>query len=69
MTDGIHSYVTLEKNLRITPGELEESGKILEKDLWVRAHWIEKTPLERDVEQIDDAPEELKYLNEVITSN
>ena len=20
------------------PGELEESGKILEKDLWVRAH-------------------------------
>ena len=38
MTDGIHSYVKLEKNLRITPGELEESGKILGKDLWVRAH-------------------------------
>ena len=38
MTDGIHSYLTLEKNLRITPGELEESGKILGKDLWVRAH-------------------------------
>ena len=37
-TDGIHSYVTLEKNLRITPGKLEESGKILGKDLWVRAH-------------------------------
>ena len=27
-----------EKNLRITPGELEESGKILGKNLWVRAH-------------------------------
>ena len=27
-----------EKNLRITPGELEESGKILGKDLWVRGH-------------------------------
>ena len=34
----IHSYVKLEKNLRITLGELEESGKILGKDLWVRAH-------------------------------
>ena len=38
LTDEIHSYVRLEKNLRITPGELEESGKILGKDLWVRAH-------------------------------
>ena len=27
-----------EKNLRITPEKLEESGKILGKDLWVRAH-------------------------------
>ena len=44
VTDEIHSYVTLEKNLRITPGELEESGKILGKDLWVRAHSRE-TPL------------------------
>lgn len=26
------------KDLRIAPGELEESGKILGKDLWVRAH-------------------------------
>ena len=46
------------KELRITPGELEELGKILGKDLWVRAHWREKTPLKRDVEQIDDAPEQ-----------
>ena len=44
MTDDIHSYVTLEKNLGITPGELEESGKILGKDLWVRAH-SKETPL------------------------
>ena len=28
-----------EKNLSITPEKkLEESGKILEKDLWLRAH-------------------------------
>ena len=27
-----------EKDLRIAPGKLEESGKILGKDLWVRAH-------------------------------
>ena len=38
MTDGIHFYVILEKNMRITLGKLEESGKILGKDLWVRAH-------------------------------
>ena len=56
------------KELRITPGELEESSKILEKDLWVRAHWRENT-VEKDDEQIDDAPEQLKYLNEVTTSN
>ena len=38
LTDEIHSYVNFEKNLRITPGKLEESGKIRGKDLWVRAH-------------------------------
>ena len=43
MTDGIHSYVTVKRNLRTTPGELEESGKILGKDLWVRAHSKENT--------------------------
>ena len=32
-----------EKNLRITPGKLEESSKILGKDLWVRAHSKENT--------------------------
>ena len=32
------------KDLRIAPGKLEESGKILGKDLWVRAH-SKETPL------------------------
>ena len=57
-----------EKNLRITPGELEESGKILGKTCGL-GPTKEKTPLKRIVEQIDDAPEQLKYLNEVTTSN
>ena len=35
-----------EKNLSITPEKLEESGKILGKDLWVRAH-SKKSPLKR----------------------
>ena len=34
---------TFEKNLGITPDKLEESGKILGKDLWVRAHSKENT--------------------------
>ena len=68
MTDEIHSYVTLWKELRITPGELEESGKILGKTCGL-GPTEEITPLERIVEQIDDAPEQLKYLNEVTTSN
>ena len=34
----IHSYVKLWKTLGIAPDKLEESGKILGKDLWVRAH-------------------------------
>ena len=32
-----------EKNLGMAPGKLEESGKILEKDLWVRAQSKENT--------------------------
>ena len=35
---------TLKKNMRITSEKLEESGKILGKDLWVRAH-SKDTPL------------------------
>ena len=34
----------LEKNLRVTPKKLDESGNILGKDLWVRAH-SKETPL------------------------
>ena len=41
LTDEIHTYVKLQKDLRKTPEKLEESGKILGKDLWVRAHWKE----------------------------
>ena len=33
----IHSYVKLQKTLEIALDKLEESGKILGKDLWVRA--------------------------------
>ena len=57
-----------EKNLRITLGKLEESGKILGKNLWVRAH-SKETPLERIVGERADALEQLKDLNEVTTSN
>ena len=52
-----HSYVKLWENLRIALGKLEESGKILGKDLWVRAH-SKETPfndLKREI-----APVELK---------
>ena len=35
---------TLKMNLGIAPAKLEESGKILGKDLWVRAH-SKGTPL------------------------
>ena len=52
--------------LRITPGKLEESGKILGKDLWVRAH-SKETPLKRLVEK-EIAPVELNGLNEVTSS-
>ena len=53
-------------NLRITPGELEESGKILGKDLWVRAH-SKETPLKRLPEK-ENAPVELNDLNEITSS-
>ena len=40
----IHTCVKLGKEFRIAPGKLEELGKILEKDLWVRTH-SKETPL------------------------
>ena len=54
-------------NLRITPKKLEESGKILGKDLWVRAH-SKETPL-NDYLKRDIAPVELNGLNKITTSN
>ena len=53
-------------NLRITPGKLEEPGKILGKDLWVRAH-SKETPLKSLLEK-EIAPVELNGLNEITTS-
>ena len=46
-------------------GKLEESGKILEKDLWVRAH-SKETPLNNL--KRDNAPVEIKDLNERTSS-
>ena len=43
------------KDLIIAPGKLEESGKILGKDLWVRAH-SKDTPL-------NDLKQRLRRLN------
>ena len=54
------------KDLRIAPVKLEESCKILEKDLWVRAQSRENTVeqlLEREI-----APVDLNGLNEITTS-
>jgi hypothetical protein len=39
LTDEIHTYVKLrKKGFEKSSENLEESGKILGKDLWVRAH-------------------------------
>ena len=51
----IHSYVKLRKTLGMALGKLEESGKILEKDLWVMAH-SKETPL-------NDSKERLHWLS------
>ena len=50
-----HSYVKLGKKLRVTSEKLEELGKILGKDLWVRAH-SKDTPL-------NDLKESMRRLN------
>ena len=51
----IHSYVKLQKEFRIALGKLEESGKILGKDLWVRAHSKETL--------LNDLKDRLRWLN------
>ena len=39
LTDELHTYVKLrKKGFEKSSEKLEELGKILEKDLWVRAH-------------------------------
>ena len=65
LTDEIHTYVKLRKGFENSSGKLEESGKILGKDLWVRAHSKENT-----VEGFkrENAPVELKDLNEITSS-
>ena len=53
------------KDLRIAPVKLEESCKILEKDLWVRAQSRENTVeqlLEKEIALV-----ELNGLNEITT--
>ena len=50
----------------MAPGGLDESGKIMGKDLWVRAHSRE-TPL-NDCLKGGIAPVELNGLNEIIIS-
>ena len=54
------------KRILEAPGKLEESGKILGKDLWVRAH--SKEPPLNDFLKRDIAPDELNGLNELASS-
>ena len=56
-----HSYIKLGKELESNPGKLEESGKILGKYLWVRAH-SKETP-QNDLRE--KAPVELNGLNKI----
>ena len=61
-----HSYVKLWRNLGIAPGKLEESGKILGKDLWVMGP-LKRYPVERFKREI--APVQLNGLNKVRPRN
>ena len=55
------------KRILEAPGKLEESGKILEKDLWVRAH-SKETPLKKNYLKKEIAPVELNGSKEITTS-
>ena len=66
LTDEIHTYIKLRKGFENSSGKLEESGKILGKDLWVRAHSIE-TLLKWFYREI--APVQLNGLNKVRPRN
>mgnify|MGYP005816260321 FL=1 len=54
------------KRILEAPGKLEESGKILGKDLWVRAH--SKEPPLNDCLKREIALVELDCLNEIASS-
>ena len=54
------------KRIENNSRELEESGKILGKDLWVRAHSKEDTV--EGLLEIEIAPVELNSLKEITTS-
>ena len=66
MEDNSFLRQTWKNNLGVTPERLEESGKILGKDLWVRAH--SRKTLLNDCLGRDNAPVDLNGLNEVTTS-
>ena len=53
---------TSKRNLMVAPGKLEELGKILGKNMWVRAHSKENTV--EGLLEIEIAPVELNILNE-----
>ena len=57
-----------EKDLRIAPGNKKSQVRSWEKTCGL-GPTVEKAPLQKIVAEIDDAPEQLKYLNEVTTSN
>ena len=63
--DNSFLHQTLKRILE-APGKLEESGKILEKGLWVRAH--SKEPPLNDCLKGEIAPVELNDLNEIASS-
>ena len=62
----IHSYVKLGEEFEDSSRKIEESGKNMGKDLWVRAH-SKETPL-NDCLKKEIALVELNGLNEITSS-
>ena len=58
-----HSYVKLGEEFRIALGKQKSQVRSWEKTCGLEPT-KKKTPLKRIVEEIDDAPEQLKYLND-----
>ena len=65
----IHSYVKLRNGFENNSGRNQKS----QVRSWEKTCGLgpteEKNTVGKDVEEVDDAPEQLKYLNEVATSN